>query len=128
MGAMYGSDHTNGEATHGYSAHLQPSSTNGKGGATLAGVVLLDNAAPEADMQRVAARSDTLETAFAFPLEGQNTVVGARPLFFRQSRKYPSADMRHCTRGRLEQRHGAGDYNLDFEQRFDQRSIRADIG
>lgn len=45
-------------------------STNGEGG-NPAGVVLLDRAAAEADMQRVAAEVGYSETAFAVPIEGK---------------------------------------------------------
>ncbi len=87
-------------------------STNGKGG-NPAGVVLLDNAAPEADMQRVAAEVGYSETAFAVPVKGADRSWRVR--YFS-----PESEVSFCGHATialgaaLGQRHGPGTYNLDL--------------
>ncbi|PIL21189.1 hypothetical protein P775_05610 [Puniceibacterium antarcticum] len=87
-------------------------STNGKGG-NPAGVVLLENAAPEADMQRVAAEVGYSETAFAVPVEGADRSWRVR--YFS-----PESEVSFCGHATialgaaLGQRHGPGTYNLDL--------------
>jgi PhzF family phenazine biosynthesis protein len=87
-------------------------STNGKGG-NPAGVVLLDNAAPEVDMQRVAAEVGYSETAFAVPVEGADRSWRVR--YFS-----PESEVSFCGHATialgvaLGQRNGPGTYNLDL--------------
>jgi PhzF family phenazine biosynthesis protein len=87
-------------------------STNGKGG-NPAGVVLLDKAAPEADMQRVAAEIGYSETAFAVPVEGADRLW--RVHYFS-----PESEVSFCGHATialgvaLGQRDGLGTYNLDL--------------
>lgn len=87
-------------------------STNGKGG-NPAGVVLLDMAAPEVDMQRVAAEIGYSETAFAVPVEGADRSWRVR--YFS-----PESEVSFCGHATialgtaLRQRNGPGTYNLDL--------------
>ncbi|MCD9147652.1 PhzF family phenazine biosynthesis protein [Pseudophaeobacter flagellatus] len=87
-------------------------STNGKGG-NPAGVVLLDNAVPEADMQRVAAEVGYSETAFAVPVEGADRSWRVR--YFS-----PESEVSFCGHATialgaaLGQRNGPGTYNLEL--------------
>lgn len=87
-------------------------STNGKGG-NPAGVVLLDVAAPEAEMQRVAAEVGYSETAFAVP-------VGAADRTWRVRYFSPESEVSFCGHATialgvaLGQRDGPGTYNLDL--------------
>jgi PhzF family phenazine biosynthesis protein len=87
-------------------------SANGKGG-NPAGVVLLDNAAPEADMQKVAAEVGYSETVFAVPVEGTDRSWRVR--YFS-----PESEVSFCGHATialgaaLGQRNGPGTYNLDL--------------
>jgi PhzF family phenazine biosynthesis protein len=87
-------------------------STNGKGG-NPAGVVLLDRAAPEADMQKVAAEVGYSETAFAVPVEGADRTWRVR--YFA-----PESEVSFCGHATialgvaLGQRSGTGTYHLDL--------------
>ncbi|MEP5761834.1 MAG: PhzF family phenazine biosynthesis protein [Litoreibacter sp.] len=87
-------------------------SANGKGG-NPAGVVLLDIAASEVDMQRVAAEVGYSETAFAIPLEGADRSWRVR--YFS-----PESEVSFCGHATialgaaLGQRNGPGTYNLDL--------------
>lgn len=85
-------------------------STNDNGG-NPAGVVLLDMAAPEADMQRVAAEVGYSETAFAFPIKGADRSWRVR--YFS-----PESEVSFCGHATialgvaLGQRNGPGSFNL----------------
>lgn len=85
-------------------------STNGKGG-NPAGVVLLETAAPEADMRRVAAEVGYSETAFAFPINGEYRSWRVR--YFS-----PESEVSFCGHATialgvaLGQRNGPGTFNL----------------
>jgi len=87
-------------------------STNGEGG-NPAGVVLLDVAATEADMQRVAAEVGFSETAFAVPIEGADRAWRVR--YFA-----PESEVSFCGHATialgtaLGQRDGPGTYNLEL--------------
>ena len=87
-------------------------SVNGKGG-NPAGVVLLDTAAPAADMQRVAAEVGYSETAFAFPVEGEDRSWRVR--YFSPESEVPFCGHATIALGvALGQRDGPGTYNLDL--------------
>jgi len=87
-------------------------SANGRGG-NPAGVVLLDTAAPEADMQRVAAEVGYSETAFAFPIEGADRMWRVR--YFSPESEVPFCGHATIALGvALGQRNGPGTYNLDL--------------
>ncbi len=87
-------------------------SANGKGG-NPAGVVLLDTAAPEADMQRVAAEVGYSETVFATPVKGADRSWRVR--YFS-----PESEVSFCGHATialgvaLGQRDGPGTYQLDL--------------
>lgn len=87
-------------------------SANDKGG-NPAGVVLLDKAVPEADMQRVAAEVGYSETAFAVPVDG--AAWSWRVRYYS-----PESEVSFCGHATialgatLGQRHGPGTYNLDL--------------
>lgn len=87
-------------------------STNGKGG-NPAGVVILEMAAPEADMQRVAAEVGYSETVFAFPLEGADRSWRVR--YFSPESEVPFCGHATIALGvALGQRNGPGTYNLEL--------------
>lgn len=85
-------------------------SINGSGG-NPAGVVLLDTAAPEVDMQRVAAEVGYSETAFAVPIQGADRTWRVR--YFS-----PESEVSFCGHATialgaaLGQRNGPGTYHL----------------
>ena len=87
-------------------------STHDKGG-NPAGVVLLDKAVPEADMQRVAAEVGYSETAFAVRVDGADRSWRVR--YFS-----PESEVAFCGHATialgaaLGQRDGSGTYNLDL--------------
>lgn len=85
-------------------------STNGKGG-NPAGVVLLDTAISDADMQRVAAEVGYSETAFAFPTEGADRSWRVR--YFSPESEVPFCGHATIALGiALGQRDGVGIYQL----------------
>lgn len=87
-------------------------SANGIGG-NPAGVVLLEMAASEADMQRVAAEVGYSETAFAFPVEGADQAWRVR--YFSPESEVPFCGHATIALGvALGQRNGPGTYNLDL--------------
>lgn len=87
-------------------------SANGKGG-NPAGVVLLDTAVPDADMQKVAAEVGYSETAFAFPVEG--SVRSWRVRYFSPESEVPFCGRATIALGvALGQRNGPGTYHLDL--------------
>ncbi|MCK0096528.1 PhzF family phenazine biosynthesis protein [Yoonia sp. F2084L] len=87
-------------------------SANGKGG-NPAGVVLLDKAVPEEDMQKVAAEVGYSETVFAVPVEGKDGSWRVR--YFS-----PESEVSFCGHATialgaaLGQRNGSGTYKLDL--------------
>lgn len=87
-------------------------SAKGKGG-NPAGVVLLDTAAPAADMQRVAAEVGYSETAFALPVEGEERSWRVR--YFSPESEVPFCGHATIALGvALGQRDGPGTYNLNL--------------
>lgn len=87
-------------------------STNDEGG-NPAGVVLMDAAAPEADMQRIAAEVGYSETAFAFPAEGPDPSWRVR--YFSPETEVPFCGHATIALGAaLGQRDGPGTYRLDL--------------